>query len=252
MKKLVLDNQGSDERKMIFDQSEFDIRCEWGEQGVLQLAPISDAIVIVDVLSFSTCVTVATAQGATVFPYRSKDGPLSEFARTVGAEVARARGKSNYSLSPASLLKLPAGKRIVLPSPNGSTLSLTTGQTPTFAGCLRNAKAVALAAMQYGRKVSVIPAGERWKDDRTLRPAIEDLVGAGAILQHLGGSFSPEACLAFDAYRSARPDIRELLLKCSSGKELIMQGFEQDVILAAAVDVDDCAPLLSAGAYRKA
>ena len=36
---------------MTFNQCEFDIRCEWGENGVHQLAPISDAVIIVDVLS---------------------------------------------------------------------------------------------------------------------------------------------------------------------------------------------------------
>lgn len=41
---------------MIYDQSEFDLRCEWGAQGVSQLASISDVVIIVDVLSFSTCV----------------------------------------------------------------------------------------------------------------------------------------------------------------------------------------------------
>lgn len=34
-----------------FDQADFEVRCEWGLQGVLQLAPISDVVVIVDVLS---------------------------------------------------------------------------------------------------------------------------------------------------------------------------------------------------------
>lgn len=58
---------------MTFDQAEFKIRCEWGERGLRQLAPISQAVVIVDVLSFSTCVEIATSCGATVFPYRWKD-----------------------------------------------------------------------------------------------------------------------------------------------------------------------------------
>jgi 2-phosphosulfolactate phosphatase len=44
---------------MIFDQQEFDIRCEWGEHGISVLAPISDVIIIIDVLSFSTSVDVA-------------------------------------------------------------------------------------------------------------------------------------------------------------------------------------------------
>jgi 2-phosphosulfolactate phosphatase len=33
---------------MIFDQQEFDIRCEWGEHGISVLAPISDVIIIIN------------------------------------------------------------------------------------------------------------------------------------------------------------------------------------------------------------
>jgi 2-phosphosulfolactate phosphatase len=106
--------------------------------------------------------------------------------------------------------------------------------------------------MQCGRKIAVIPAGERWKTDRSLRPALEDWLGAGAILQHLPGSKSPEARLAVAAWRSANPDIRNLILKCSSGKELVAKGFEQDVTLATALDVDACAPVLRDGAYQRA
>jgi phosphosulfolactate phosphohydrolase-like enzyme len=39
---------------MIYDQSEFDLRCEWGAQGVSQLAPISDVIVIVAEMALVT------------------------------------------------------------------------------------------------------------------------------------------------------------------------------------------------------
>lgn len=206
---------------MIFDQSEFDIRCEWGEQGVLHLAPISDAVMIVDVLSFSTCVSIATARGAEVFPYRGTGDAASEFAWSVDAVLAGRRGESVWSLSPASLLRLPAGTRLVLPSPNGSTLTLATGETPTFAGCLRNARAVAEAAAQCGTRIAVIPAGERWRTDWSLRPAVEDWLGAGAIIQYLPGSLSPEARLAAEAFRSAADDIHAVISACSSGKELI-------------------------------
>lgn len=48
---------------MIYNQEAFDIRMDWGYGGVRELAPISDVIIIVDVLSFSTCVDIATARG---------------------------------------------------------------------------------------------------------------------------------------------------------------------------------------------
>ena len=50
-----------------------DLGCEWGLNGVLQFASVSDAIVIVDVLSFSTSVEIANSRGAIVYPYRYRD-----------------------------------------------------------------------------------------------------------------------------------------------------------------------------------
>jgi len=237
---------------MPFDQSEFDIRCEWGEQGVKVLAPISDAIIIVDVMSFSTAVVIATGRGATVYPYQWKDDSRIDFAKSVGAELAGSRGKSRYSLSPISLMSIPTGTRLVLPSPNGSTLSLTTGNTPTFAGCLRNAKTVAEAALRHGPKVSVIPCGERWKEDHSLRPAFEDLIGAGAIISNLSGSLSPEASVAVAAFDRVQEKLLKTLKQCTSGKELIQMGFEQDIPPTAEVNVDECAPILKDRAFANA
>ena len=108
---------------MIFDQSEFDIRCEWGQHGVQHLAPISDAVIIVDVLSFSTAVVVAVGCGATVYPYGERDGSEVRYAKSLEAVLAGPRGKAEYSLSPTSLTNIPSGTRLVLPSLNGATLT---------------------------------------------------------------------------------------------------------------------------------
>ena len=135
-------------------------------------------MVIVDVLSFATCVDIAVGNGASVYQYQWQDASAVAYAHSLGAVLASGSRQRTlgYSLSPSSLLHIPAGTRLVLPSPNGATLSLAAGQLPTLSGCLRNARAVAQALHRYGRRIGVVPAGERWKDG-SLRPAVEDLLG---------------------------------------------------------------------------
>lgn len=246
----------------IFDQAENAIRCEWGQAGVEALAPISDVVIIVDVLSFSTCVDIATARGASILPFSRKDDSAHQYAgeqnallasprRTAGREVGQTSGTPVYSLSPASLLTITSGTRLVLPSPNGATLSGKTGATPTLAGCLRNAQAVARAATSFGTRIAVIPAGERWPDG-TLRPAIEDWLGAGAIIHALAGERSPEAELAAAAFQHAHMGghLATLIERASSGKELIAEGFADDVRLACELNISDAVPHLHNGAYE--
>lgn len=235
---------------MIFDQHEFDIRCEWGKHGVSLLAPISDAVVVVDVISFTTSVDIAVSRGAKVYPYSWRDETAAAYAESVGALLADPRWKAgSFSLSAESLLEIPGGAKIVIPSPNGSTLSLAARPTPTLAGCLRNARAVAAAAGKFGAKIAVIPAGERWSDDQRLRPSFEDLVGAGAIISRLPGCRSPEAQVAAAAFEAVQADLEQALLQCPSGKELIERGYGNDVLLAAKLNISDCAPILVDGVY---
>jgi len=236
---------------MTFDQQEFDIKLEWGLRGVKELLPVSDVIIIVDVLSFSTCVDIATARGAIIYPYRWKDETAIAYAKSLGAELADFKRKftDGYSLSPASLTGIASGTKLVLPSPNGSTLSLATGSKPTLCGSIRNARAVAAFAVSLGKRITIIPAGEQWSDD-TLRPAFEDLLGAGAILSHLPGTRSPESEAALSAYKDLRGQLREKVRACGSGKELMERGFEKDVYLACELNASTNAPLLTNGAFQ--
>jgi 2-phosphosulfolactate phosphatase len=130
--------------------------CEWGPEGACKYDGSVGAIVIVDVLSFSTCVDIAVARGAIVYPFRFHDRDASiEAANALGAEIAGPRGSSDYrfSLSPASLARIAAGTRLVLPSPNGSTISAAARSVSVLAGCLRNARAVAKKAIQAAHAV---------------------------------------------------------------------------------------------------
>lgn len=226
-----------------------DIRCEWGLSGVQLLQSDSDVVIVVDVLSFATAVDIAVARGASVYPFARHDVTADRFAKLRGATIATARGGEGFSLSPASLLEISADTKLVLPSPNGSTLCSLITDAPVLAGCLRNARAVAAAAKSIGPRISIIPAGERWSDG-TLRFAVEDWIGAGAIVVELDGVKSPEAVAAEAAFiRVSGGNYVELLKRCQSGQELVNRGFTLDVELAAELNASSCAPILAAGAF---
>jgi 2-phosphosulfolactate phosphatase len=232
-----------------FDQGAAACRCEWGERGLEALAP-ADVAIIVDVLSFSTCVDVAVARGVAVLPFAWRSPAAEEFARAQNAELAGARGAARYSLSPASFADAPRGLRCVLPSPNGAALSLRAAASSAvvIAGCLRNATAVARLASRVGRSFNVIAAGERWPDD-TLRPALEDWLGAGAILRGLPGAKSPEAQAAIAAFDAIRPDFQSAIAASASGRELVARGFPRDVASACAFDTSSIVPRLVGPAF---
>ena len=83
-----------------------------------------------------------------------------------------------------------------------------------------------------------------------LRPAFEDLVGAGAVIAAIGAAHrSPEAAAAAAVYADAVGDLSERLDDCTSGRELQSRGYGTDVVWAAAVDVSQSVPLLVGGRY---
>jgi 2-phosphosulfolactate phosphatase len=100
--------------------------------------------------------------------------------------------------------------------------------------------------------VVVVPAGERWYDD-TLRPAVEDLWGAGALVESLraGGwsGISPEAHAAEAAFASVADDLTAALSACASGRELLEIGYSDDVLTAGELDQGSCVPSLVGDAF---
>jgi len=225
------------------------------------LADEADVAVVVDVLSFATSVTVAFEIGATVLPYPWRDDSAAAFADRQGAVLAVGRsqaGSGRVSLSPASMrAHAPSRGAVVLPSPNGSTIAhrLASGTTTCVAACLRNAGAVVEwldRRFPHPARVAVVAAGERWPDD-SLRPAVEDLWGAGAVLSALAArgrpGFSPEAHAARATYDAIRPDLPSALHACASGQELDAIGFGADVDVAAEVGASPVVPVLRDGVF---
>lgn len=205
-----------------FDQRRYQVRLDWGRAGLERLAP-ADVVVVVDVLRFSSTVTEAVAGG--------DDVPLDASAHAVslnGAAVAEAAAAS------------------------GAVVLL---------GCLRNAAAVADAVMAEQRRrgertsIAVVPAGEltATAPGAALRFAVEDQLGAGAIVDALGAlgidHTSPEAAAACEAFRGLRGAVRHLLTASGSGQELIDLGRRDEVLSAAALDATSAVPLLRDGVF---
>ncbi|MFH8252190.1 2-phosphosulfolactate phosphatase [Microbacterium sp. B2969] len=183
-----------------FDQSTYQVRFEWGADGLARLAP-ADVVVLVDVLEASTNVIEALDRDAS-----TGVAPFGELA-------------------------------------GGSALTLV--------GALTNASAVAGAVLAEQKRrsartsVAVIAGGDG------PRFAVEDLLGAGAIIAALADRgidhSSPEAAVACEAFRALRGATRHLLTASGSGRALAERA--DGVRAAAALDASSAVPVLRDGAF---
>lgn len=237
-------------------QSGARVRFGWGVTGLealLQDLGDGDAVVVVDVFRFSTAVDAAVSIGARVVPYRWRDASAASYADVRGAVLAGSGPASQISLDPASMLTLAPGTEVLLPSRNGSHCSAIAVEagTTVVAGCLRNASAVAGWLDANAGDVAVIACGERWPDGG-LRPAVEDYVGAAAVVAHLSGSRSAEAEAAEATWRAVAADVPRLLGDATSARELAERGRGGEIPYVIDVDASDAVPVLTDGAYRNA
>src|SRR5580765_8914923 len=95
------------------DQSQYTVRFEWGLTG-LRATAADAVVVIVDILTFTTAVSVACGRGAVVFPCEWDTAMALELAAREEAKVAAKRGTEHdglgrFSLSPESLLAAGPG-----------------------------------------------------------------------------------------------------------------------------------------------
>jgi len=250
-------------QESVFAQPGTGVRFDWGPAGAAELARVCAALVLVDVLSFSTSVEIAVARGIRVHPF-PWGAQAHEYGERLGAAVAVGRteisARQPYSLSPAALASAPLVADLVLPSPNGSAISAAAASTglPVLAGCLRNASAVGewLRGQSFGTPdapVGVVAAGERWPDGH-LRPCVEDLLGAAMVIDSLADDdalLSVEAAVALAALTGV-PDVAGAVRGCESGRELLERGFGGDVELAVEIDCSPVVPMLTAGAFAPA
>ncbi len=246
-------------------QLAYSLRMDWGLTGAEAIGATCDVAVVVDVLSFTTTLTVAADRGVLVFPYPWRDDRAERFAADQDATLAVGRSQATadqVSLSPRSVRATSSLQRLVLPSPNGSTISFRLAQTTSqvIGVSLRNRRAaadwiVARRDKNPTLRVAVIAAGEHWPD-QSLRPAVEDLWGAGALIDALRTAgwttISPEAHAAAAAFQTVADDLGPSLSNCASGQELAGIGYADDVRTAGELDASRSVPQLQGIAFSTA
>ena len=235
------------------------VHVEWGPEGAALAAARGDVVVVVDVFSLSTAMSIAVAREFTCLVYSDAEieemGGPGQASVLLGARslTRRRRAEPGLSLSPASLTTAEPGQRVVFTSPDGAAAVQAGSTAPALLiGGPRNATACAhLVAAFMGStlagRVTVVACGERWASAAPgtggRRPAVEDWAGAGAICARLtdfGYSLSAEARLAAGLWETGK--VLDDLAGCVSARELRARGFEADVQLALQVDVDEKVP----------
>lgn len=202
-----------------FDQSTYQVRLDWGVEGLRRLAP-ADVYVVAD-------------------PIRYSSGVLDVLAKGHDFDIARST--------------CPNGGAIT------KELAARDEVPVVFAGTLGNASAVARAikAEQERRQartsVAIIAAGERTPEGG-IRFAVEDQLAAGAVIDALVplgiDHTSPEAVVAAESFAALRRGVKHLLTGSGSGRELEQDGAAHpDVVAAAKVDATDVVPVLRDGHF---
>jgi len=213
------------------------------------------AAIVIDTLRATTSIAYAVAGGAKVEPVRS----LAEARRRrqTGVFLVGERGGKpvrgfHFGNSPIALAAAAlSGKRLVLTTTNGTgAIARCEGAKALYAGALVNARAVAAAiAKESFAELFLVCAG------RTSGVALEDLLGAGAILDALLGkgaelrTLSDGARLSLELFRRERARLPAFLGECESGRNLTRLGSGDDVALCSQLDVLRVAPRLRRGQF---
>jgi 2-phosphosulfolactate phosphatase len=194
-------------------QANYQVRLEWGQRGLDRLAP-AHVVIVVQTLGLTSRVLAAAEHGD-------------------AADVAEADAADRLALVAGR-----AGAHVVV-------------------GGIRNAAAVAAHTLDLQRSrgdrtsIAVIAAGDRGETD--LRFAVEDLLGAGAIVAALGDlgidHASPDAAVAGEGFRALRGAVRHLLTASGGGRLRTDAGHRDLVLAAAALDATPVVPVLRDGVF---
>ncbi len=142
------------------------------------------------------------------------------------------------------------GKTVFMSTTNGTrALIAAAGAGAVLTGALVNASAVARQLQKFGMDVTLLCAGTGGEF------ALEDVVGAGAVLDALGAvakveCASDRARMAGEFFRSARCNLREVLADSIGGRNVLAVGLGADIDFASRLDAVGVVGVVRSGPLR--
>ncbi len=216
-------------------------------------------VAVLDVLRASSSVVTALANGAK--QVRLFDTPEQVLKARQGfvGPVKTAGERSCVKIPGFDLGNSPAefethqigGSTVLMSTTNGTRAAAAAMAAEQMFICgLLNAGATAQALLPRIDELDtlLVLAGTDGK------PALEDLLGAGAVLWHiLGGTLRPNlpftdtAWMAYHAFSAVRSRLKTALRLGAGGVHLIENGFEDDIDLCAELDAKPIVALVEKG-----
>jgi 2-phosphosulfolactate phosphatase len=196
-------------------------------------------VVVFDVLRATSTVTTAMAAGAEQIRFfADPDAALAARREYPRALLCGERGclripGFNLGNSPLEFQPQVVSGRIILMATTNGTKAIHAARTSRrlFAGSLLNARATAEALLRSAEDVVLLCAGT---DNH---PAMEDILGAGAVINELQNLAASSATCATDlataayfAFRHAAADLHSALSKAQGGRNLVAAGLSDDIV----------------------
>jgi len=219
-------------------------------------------LIVIDQIRASTTITTVLDLGCTDLFLAGDVRAARRLGRLTGSliageRLARKPPGFDFDNSPSELARAGLGGRsLVLSTTNGTAvLRRFRAADAVLVGCLRNARAVAAAAVGLARasgpdgSVQVVCAG------RLGRFVIEDAVAAGVIVgriaEVLGDDGEPavltDAAVAAVRLRASFPDLLAAMAQSDGGATLREIGQPDDIAFCAEEDASSTVPRLVAG-----
>jgi 2-phosphosulfolactate phosphatase len=222
---------------------------------MMHLYPVADhAVVVVDILRATSCMTTAFAHGIdTIAPFAKLEDCLAMKAKgfyTAGERDGKKVDGFDFGNSPFEYQdpKLK-GSKIAFTTTNGTqAIAKSIGASEIIIGSFLNLTAVANHLRTLPHNILVVCAG--WKGKFNL----EDTLFAGALVEKLKGEGLPacDAPLAAQAlYNQAKSNMVEFLSNSSHVKRLAKLNIHKDITFCLTEDTYSVVPILRDNVLRK-